>query len=171
MSRPAKLVLAAEEEFGEPFPDILQGFADMGYCRAQTARVLGYNHESTLRIYEKRKGIRINWPDYRNDMYREDQAKLTKENGTAQRLAEWRKSHYAVNHKGRKATIPEIAKENGLSASCLRERIKKDPDAGFDYWLRPKHANRPKGRGRIPKDHPWRKEWQTKQIEQDAQGK
>src|SRR5690625_3964732 len=51
-----------EAEFEEPFADVLQGFADMGYGCDSTARILGYD-KSNFRRLIKRKGISVRWPD------------------------------------------------------------------------------------------------------------
>jgi len=41
-AKPPKVV-AVEVEFGEPFADIVKGFAEMGYSRTVTAGALGFN--------------------------------------------------------------------------------------------------------------------------------
>src|SRR5699024_5318407 len=51
-----------EAEFEEPFSDVLQGFADMGYGCDSTAAILGYDKSSFRRLL-KRKGISVRWPD------------------------------------------------------------------------------------------------------------
>lgn len=51
-----------EAEFEEPFADVLQGFADMGYGCDSTAAILGYDKSSFRRLI-KRKGISVRWPD------------------------------------------------------------------------------------------------------------
>jgi len=50
-----------ENEFGEPFGDVLQGFADMGYGCDTTARMLDYDITNFRRLL-KRHGIAIHWP-------------------------------------------------------------------------------------------------------------
>lgn len=51
-----------EAEFGEPFADVLQGFADMGYGCDSTADILVYDKSSFRRLL-KNKGIKVQWPD------------------------------------------------------------------------------------------------------------
>lgn len=36
-------LLAVRKEFGEPFVDVVRGFAEMGYSRRMTANVLNFN--------------------------------------------------------------------------------------------------------------------------------
>lgn len=50
-----------EREFNEPFEDVLQGFADMGYGCDSSARMLGYDVSNFRRLL-KRHNISINWP-------------------------------------------------------------------------------------------------------------
>jgi len=50
-----------EAEFGEPFTDVLQGFADMGYGCDSTARMLDYDVSNFRRLL-KRHSISIQWP-------------------------------------------------------------------------------------------------------------
>lgn len=38
-----------EAEFGEPFALVLRGFAEMGYSKSETGRVLGWNKQDWLR--------------------------------------------------------------------------------------------------------------------------
>ena len=59
-----------EQEFDEPFEDVLQGFAAMGYGCDTTARMLGYDVSNFRRLL-KRHFINIKWPraDERLDAY------------------------------------------------------------------------------------------------------
>src|SRR5699024_3767939 len=50
-----------EAEFQEPFSDVLQVFADMGYGCDSTAAILGYDKSSFRRLL-KRKGMSVRWP-------------------------------------------------------------------------------------------------------------
>lgn len=36
-------LMAVRKEFGEPFVDVVRGFASMGYSRTATAEILGFN--------------------------------------------------------------------------------------------------------------------------------
>jgi hypothetical protein len=55
---------AAEEEFGEPFADILSGFAADGCNLSVTAGALGIPYESFRKMLKQMagKGITIGWP-------------------------------------------------------------------------------------------------------------
>lgn len=36
-------LMAVRKEFGEPFVDVVRGFAELGYSRSATAEILGFN--------------------------------------------------------------------------------------------------------------------------------
>lgn len=72
-----------EEEFGEPLFDVIVGFAQMGYGKDTTARVLGYD-VSSFRKMLKRYGWyeAIPWPAYKDQIVwknREPMSDETKE--------------------------------------------------------------------------------------------
>jgi hypothetical protein len=54
-------VAAIEAEFDEPFWDVVQGFADMGYGKGATARAIGYTPTGFYRIV-RQEGQHIRWP-------------------------------------------------------------------------------------------------------------
>lgn len=54
-----------EEEFGEPFWDVVQGLADMGYGKHGTADAIGYCRSAFCRLIRD-IGQHIVWPDYKD---------------------------------------------------------------------------------------------------------
>ena len=61
----ARSVIAeVEQEYGEPFIDVVRGFAADNYACATTARILGYKHPKALRSYLERKGLHVDWPKF-----------------------------------------------------------------------------------------------------------
>ena len=57
-----RIVAEAEAEYGEPFADIVRGFADDGESRRSVAHILGTNDTTFARIRE-RMGIVVDWPE------------------------------------------------------------------------------------------------------------
>jgi len=53
-----------EEEFGEPFWDIVRGFASDGYSAWTTAKILGFTHPETFKRLQVRDGVKIEWPKH-----------------------------------------------------------------------------------------------------------
>src|SRR5690554_1335190 len=61
--RRANKMREIEREFGEPFWDVVQGFADMGYGKYATAASLEYTQAAFCRLVRD-LGQHIRWPDY-----------------------------------------------------------------------------------------------------------
>lgn len=55
-------IAAIEEEYGEPFVQVLQGFADMGYSRNMVAPILDWDRPSFFRFLERHPEIEVRWP-------------------------------------------------------------------------------------------------------------
>lgn len=58
----AELIKEAEEEFGEPFWDIVRGFAADGYASGTTGKILGFSGQMTFKRLQDREGVVIDWP-------------------------------------------------------------------------------------------------------------
>lgn len=59
---PSPIMREVEEEFGEPFVEVLKGFAADGYGCDTTARIIGYESPGAFRNLLKRRKILIDWP-------------------------------------------------------------------------------------------------------------
>jgi len=70
---------AIEQEFGEPFFDVIVGFAKMGYGKDTVAKILEYD-ASTFRQMLKRYGWyeAIPWPAYADQVVWKDRGPLPK---------------------------------------------------------------------------------------------
>lgn len=62
--RRLRKMASIEAEFDEPFWDIIQGFADMGYSKCGTARAIDYGPAAFWRLCRD-EGQHINWKPYR----------------------------------------------------------------------------------------------------------
>ena len=54
-----------EEEYLEPFWDVVRGYAKDNYSWTTTARILGYHCPRTFKALMIREGIEIDWPKHR----------------------------------------------------------------------------------------------------------
>ena len=59
---PSKIIDQTEEEFGEPFWDVVRGFAADNYACDTTAKILGYAQPNSFRRLIKSHGVKIDWP-------------------------------------------------------------------------------------------------------------
>ena len=69
-----------EAEYGEPFVDVLKGFAAMGYGIDTTARILEYDTAGFRRLLKRRAGDWvIEWPKLRDQVIMKDRVPFTDE--------------------------------------------------------------------------------------------
>lgn len=56
------IIKQVEAEYGEPFWEVVRGYAADGYGCDTTAGILGYSSPSSFRRLIKRHGVTIDWP-------------------------------------------------------------------------------------------------------------
>ena len=56
------IIEQVEQEYGEPFWEVVRGYAADGYGCDTTAGILGYSSPSSFRRLIKRHGVVIDWP-------------------------------------------------------------------------------------------------------------
>ncbi len=57
-----QIIEQVELEFGEPFWDVVRGFASDGYASGTTAKILGFSGQDQFRRLQRSAGVEINWP-------------------------------------------------------------------------------------------------------------
>lgn len=110
------IVAEVEAEFGQPFIDVVRGFAADNYSCQSTAYILGYKHQTGLRYYLRRNGIEIDWPEFGKCNSHQNRAPITEE--TRVKLS-----------KAKLENQPTLAKDyesrTGESVAQLIERTRK----------------------------------------------
>lgn len=111
---------AVEEEFGEPFWQVVRGFAEMGYGRKATARILGYSWVSFSRLARSRADI--HWPTVRDAIikFRMPKSEAWRANVTASNRRRAKHRYYVC---GQWCTVAEIARQSSVSRSGILRRI------------------------------------------------
>lgn len=56
------IIAEVEAEYGEPFWDVVRGFAQDGYALNTVSKIIGYADGMGLRYQLKKHGIKIDWP-------------------------------------------------------------------------------------------------------------
>lgn len=79
------LIREVEAEFGEPFEDVIRGFADMGLGIDTTAATLGYDKRNFRRLLQRR-GWDIPWPALKDQMIMRDRLPFSNETRAKLRL-------------------------------------------------------------------------------------
>ena len=71
-ARARRVIQRAEAEFGEPFEEIIRGFAAMGYSRQDTSHALGWRDHTAVQRWMDRNGVSIEFlPGHHTDAFRE----------------------------------------------------------------------------------------------------
>lgn len=132
------VVSEIEQEFGEPFWSVVEGFARDGYSKTATAMFLGYNTSSCfLRKLEKYR------PDIEfvrgqdsicfKEAKKEQKGRSTEKMREAQkRRLDARTDVIRVEYKGVTDLLSGHAKRAGISRACAYFRYKNDPN-NLDY--------------------------------------
>lgn len=85
-----KVIKAVEEEYGQPFWDVVRDFAADGYAIATVSKILGYKTGDGLRYQIKKHGIDIDWPAQAQSVVHKDpgpQTEQHKQNARAAQMA------------------------------------------------------------------------------------
>jgi hypothetical protein len=75
-----QIIQEVESEFGEPFWDVVRGFASDGYASGTTAKILGFSGQDVFRRLQQREGVTIDWPRHGQcNAMKEPRGEYTKE--------------------------------------------------------------------------------------------
>lgn len=127
-----------EEEFGEPFWDVVEGFARDGYSKTATAMILGYSTSSCfLRKLERfRPDIEfVKGPDSVcfKEARKDQKGRCTDPMRAAlKRNLDARTDVIRIEYKGVTDLISGHAGREGISRACAYFRYKNDPN-NLDY--------------------------------------
>ncbi len=172
MTRGASIIKQAEAEYEEPFLEILQGFADMGYSAAETARILGYKDGHSVYQWLKRNGVTINFvPGHQTESFRQSLEKRNKANYDT-RAAAMANIKHVCTYQGITAPVAHHADRLGINRKTVWHRMKTNPSGGPEVWFRPVWSG-VGGNGRTKasyKNHPWKRSEYGRFSGQSAQG-
>jgi hypothetical protein len=160
------VVAEVEEEYGEPFWDVVRGYAADNYACDTTARILGYENSQGLRGLIKRKGVVIEWPKHGTCNVMTDRGP---------RSQEAIKNAQSASYAAREMVCKRYEARTGESVEALVERLRKTTtftevariagwkdDQGLRKWMKTnkvdakffKKQNKPPvGMGFQSKDH------------------
>ena len=155
--RVRETVAKLENEFGESIESIINGFADMGYSQSDTAGALdvGFNHFRRILMVHN---ISAKWQGYSSPFYREKVGRKTinRELAWAETVERERKRH-GFWHQGVFGTMRDHCQRIGVKLSTARDRRRKQPEKGPEYWLQKDHVFRSYSNVQS-NNHPWRQQ-------------
>lgn len=137
----ARSVIAeVEAEYGEPFWDVVRGFAADNYSLNTTAKIIGYKNPQGLRGLINRSGVVIDWPKWGTCNAMKDRGARTPE-----AIKNARDASYAA----RDMLCKRYERETGESIGQLVERLRRThtvtevariagwkDDQGLRKWMR-----------------------------------
>ena len=126
------VVSEIEQEFGEPFWSVVEGFAHDGYSKSATAMILGYNTASCFlrKLDRYRPDIEfVKGPD--SVCFREARKEQRGRVTDRMKAASLRNSLF-IEYKGEVKAFRQHAKDANLSYSCAKQRYDKYPE-DLDY--------------------------------------
>lgn len=135
------VIQAAEKEFGQPFTDIVKGFADMGLTIRQTAEAIGYSNPSGLYVWVRRNNVKhwfVPGKSSASDYYRAAQSERSRKMWASMRdeMVKRRATHFC-EHDGLRDTLKNHALRLGIAPGTVYHRRRRNPNAGPSNWLRP----------------------------------
>lgn len=127
-----KIALAVEDEYGEPFWDVVKQYADDGESISATAGILGYANEAGLR-YQLRNNSAREWfkPRTQSNGWREARIATRGRKASAKARAELDKGRSAYNETkkvlafGISDTITGHALRHGINCATVRVRMRR----------------------------------------------
>lgn len=156
------IVKEVEQEYGDPFWDVVRGFAADGHSIHATAGLLGYASDTPFRRMIKRHGVDIDFASAQKSVF-QTEARIDRRGRCtpAQREAADTASLANPGYKrvelfGITDTLAGHAKRVGLSRSTMYKRYARRPDdLEYVFSTEKQYVAMPKGKG-----------WQSKEFRQ-----
>lgn len=149
-----------ELEFGEPFWDVVRGFAADGHSVHATAGLLGYSSDTPFRRLIKRHGVTVEFASAQDSVFQaeariERRGRCTPAQRAATKAASLANPRYKrVELFGIVDTLSGHAKRIGLSRSTMYKRYARRPDdLEYVFSTKAQYVAPPKGQG-----------WQSKEM-------
>lgn len=122
-----------ESEYGQPFWEVVQGYADDGYSIHATADILGYASDTPFRRLIKRHGVDIKFASAQESLFQIEarearRGKCTDAQREACKAASAQNPVYIfLDYQGVRDTLTGHCKRIGLSVSTARKRYRVNP--------------------------------------------
>ncbi len=149
---PRSIIREVEEEYGEPFWDVVAGYAADGHSIHSTADMLGYASDTPFRRLITRHGITIKFASAQESVFQKEARLNRRGNCSPSLTAALKKASAAnptyiqINHNGVTDTLAGHSRRLGMSLSTIRKRyaVNKDPEHVF---FKGSHVAVPVGKG------------------------
>lgn len=153
------IVKEVESEYGEPFWDVVRGFAADGHSIHATAGLLGYSSDTPFRRMIVRHGVQIEFASAQESVFQVEaridrRGKCTQGQRRATQVASLANPSYKrVELFGITDTLSGHAKRIGLSRSTIYKRWARRPDdLEYVFSVKAHYVAPPKGMGMQSKE-------------------
>ena len=144
------IIRAVESEYGEPFWDVVRGFAADGHSVHATAELLGYASDTPFRRLLARHGMQIQFAENQASVFAQEarqarRGRVTPGIVNACRIASSRNPVYRwIEYQGVRDTVPGHCRRLGLSVSTVRKRLAVRPGDYAHAFARCSHVRPPR---------------------------
>lgn len=148
-----------EQEYGEPFWDVVRGFAADGHSVHATAGLLGYSRDTPFRRLMQRHGVQIEFASAQESVFQVEarinrRGKCTEPQRLSLQAASLANPDYKrVELFGITDTLSGHAKRIGLSRSTMYKRWARRPDdLEYVFSVKAHYVAPPRGMGMQSKE-------------------
>lgn len=141
-----------EAEFGEPFWDVVKGFADDGYSAGATGGILGY-HPAAFRRLVARHG-KSHWFPYGQACIMAKDARESRKGKTTPAMIDACKKasqsnpcYMSITHNGFTGTLADHARRAGIPVKTARNRYLRRKGDWAYVFSKTTHVKTPDNRG------------------------
>ena len=121
-----------EEEYGEPFWDVVRGYAKDGHSKYAISEILGYaSYPSFIRLIKRHK-IDIEFVKGSDSIFSKEEKASRRGKCTDAQLAHIAKlcgknpNYLKIDYNGKIATLAQLARDYGIPERTVRGRYAKD---------------------------------------------
>jgi hypothetical protein len=149
---PRSIINEVEEEYGEPFWDVVAGYAADGHSVQSTAELLGYASGTPFRRLIARHGVTIQFASAQDSVFQKE-ARINRRGKCSPQLSDALKKASAANptyiyldYKGVTDTLAGHARRLGIPMGTVRNRYRVNKDPAHVFFAG-SHVDVPTGKG------------------------
>jgi hypothetical protein len=147
------VVKEVEEEYGEPFWDVVRGYAADGHSINATALMLGYAASNPLYRLIQRHGVDIEFASAQESIFQKE-ARLARrgkcseaQRKSCEKMSASNDAYIYIEYQGVRDTLAGHIRRTGISASTARKRYARNKDPDYVFSSRSHYVPPPKKQG------------------------
>lgn len=146
------VIAEVEAEYGQPFWEVVRGYADDGYSIHATADILGYASDTPFRRLIQRHGVDIKFASAQESLFQVEARQARKGRCSdaqlkACQIASSKNPNYIyLEYQSVRDTLPGHCRRLGMSVSTARKRYRVNPSPDYVFAKR-SYVSAPNGLG------------------------